>query len=927
MTVPKSFWLHHFSLGIATLCLTGVVAPTVYLTVHESVVLPVQAQQPVKEPLTPLISSQCASTSRKADLEAAQALLVEERAAGDLTKVGETLHKIGEIYENSGQFRQALAAYEQALTLRRKVGDRKGEGRTLNNIGRVYSQQSRYSDALRVLQQALQLRRSLPDRAGEGGTLINLGRVYHYQGQYPQALQFYQAALSIMREVNNRRGEATVLDNIALVSTELGQFAQAVDFHQQAFIVAKSISNQALESQILHNTGFAYERLKQYAKAAEFYQQALKIRQQAKDCFGEGRTLNNLGFVQAQLGQFTESRQNLEKALEIVQELGDRIFEGKVLDSLATTYKNQGLYSKAIQLYQQALIAKQAAADRSTEWITLSSLAEIFQKQNKPELAIVFYKQAVNITESIRKDLRVLPREQQESYTQSVAETYRRLADLLLAQGRLAEAQRVLELLKLQELKDFTRSRPVEEKQEIALLQLEKQILEQYGSLVNFGQKLYECESKGNPCKDLRDKLDQLTVSFNRESNTFTKTLRERLAKDPAFLTSDQLGNTATNIVTVEAGTVLIYPLVLDDKLRLLLATRAGKGGVVFRTVEVSNAGQQQVWRTVSRFRDLLQSPSSDLKELQQVSAQLYDWLIRPLESELNQGQVRHLVFALDRATRYIPMTALFDRQSNQYLVQKYAVSTILAAELTNTQDRLPTDANQISILALGVSKPTDGFSALPNVLEELNAIVRDSRLQFQGIYQGSGFLDDEFDYTTFRDNLSDRQIVHIATHGKFEPGRPENSFILLGKGKRLTIEEIQKLSNYIGNIHLVVLSACQTAVGGPDESGIEIPGVSFYFLRNRVKTVIASLWQVNDSSTSLLMQKFYQNLATGKMTKVEALRQAQRSLLTNSRQDNETNTRSSVVYNPRQSQPANISRDFSHPYYWAPFVLIGNGL
>jgi len=152
---------------------------------------------------------------------------------------------------------------------------------------------------------------------------------------------------------------------------------------------------------------------------------------------------------------------------------------------------------------------------------------------------------------------------------------------------------------------------------------------------------------------------------------------------------------------------------------------------------------------------------------------------------------------------------------------------------------------------------------------------------------------------------LVGHKILHIATHGKFVSGRPEDSFLVLGSGEKLTIPEIKTLQD-LSNIHLVVLSACETALGGADQDGIEISGLSSYFLSNGAKAVMASLWSVDDASTSVLMAEFYRILATSTaqkpMTKAEALRQAQLSLIRE-------------------------GGNFARPYFWAPFTLIGNSL
>ena len=164
----------------------------------------------------------------------------------------------------------------------------------------------------------------------------------------------------------------------------------------------------------------------------------------------------------------------------------------------------------------------------------------------------------------------------------------------------------------------------------------------------------------------------------------------------------------------------------------------------------------------------------------------------------------------------------------------------------------------------------------------------------------------------------------------KFEPGLPEQSYLLLGNGQELTIPSISNLYD-LNQYDLVVLSACETALGGPGKDGLEIAGLAHYFLTDdRADTVIASLWKVNDASTSELMQRFYINIADSEnpMTRSEALRRAQLSFLSDSQTSDSERSRATVRPVDAQSGvPVDNSSDLSHPYYWAPFILIGNGL
>ena len=861
-----------------------------------------------------------------------------------------------EIYRRRGLNREAIETYERAISLygshsrarRDNYYSRVVNAMLLNNLGTLYKSQGQYNKARKVYEESLWIRREIKDAYGEAISLNNIGEIQRLTGKYSTALETYQKALKIFRKLEThltsfdnkaipilsvtevRNGKSSVLHNLGSLSTDLGTYNDAINLFTQSLNISTSLNDQLAVGRTLNNIGLLYTDQQKYSVALEYYQKALAARQEAGDRPGIAATLNNIGLLQIKLNQPNQGIEPLQQSLSIYQKLEDKASIANTLDSLGTLYTALGQTDKAFSSYNQALQGAKDINLPPLQAVILSNTGKLLSQTEQPELAIAFYKQSVNTYQSIRQNTIGLDPDLQQSYTESIADTYRTLADLLIDQGRLAEAQQVLELLKLQELRDFTRSTDDTPQGEIALLALEQEILAKHNnSIIQFSKKLNQCEQTNGDCAALRDDLDALTDAFYEEATAFQTELRQRLAQDPAFLTADQLSGVATQVVTAQSGTALIYPLVLEDKIRLLLAIPAGEKGAVFRTVDVEGVGQQQLWQVVSRFRDRLSTNTSDLSKLQTDAAQLYDWLIRPLEAELSQDKdIQHLVFALDRATRYAPMAALYDSQTNQYLAQKYATSTILAAELTDTNDRLPAASDQVSVLGLGLSDPVSGFAALNNVPTELDTIVQqDKPTDTKGIYNGLELLNGAFDFRSFRDNIGDRQIVHIATHGAFKPGQPENSFILSGKGDPLRIKDIKKLRNYMKDVHLVVLSACQTAVGGPDETGIEIPGISFYFLQNNVKSVMASLWLVNDASTSELMQRFYANLAAGQ-SKAEALRKAQLSLMAvEQREGQEVDRASIAVVSSDGTTGTAANSSFSHPYYWAPFILIGNGL
>jgi CHAT domain-containing protein len=168
--------------------------------------------------------------------------------------------------------------------------------------------------------------------------------------------------------------------------------------------------------------------------------------------------------------------------------------------------------------------------------------------------------------------------------------------------------------------------------------------------------------------------------------------------------------------------------------------------------------------------------------------------------------------------------------------------------------------------------------------------------------------------------------ITHLATHAAFVQGQPDESFIVFGDGERVTLRDIRRWN--LPNTDLIVLSACETAVGEQQlGSGVEILGLGYQMQQAGARAAIASLWQVNDGGTQVLMNAFYAALSQG-MTKAEALRQAQNALITGNFSSQENGTRAGIaIINAQQGLSRQVIASLNHPYYWSPFILIGNGL
>jgi CHAT domain-containing protein/tetratricopeptide (TPR) repeat protein len=730
-----------------------------------------------------------------------------------------------------------------------------------NSLGLNYKSASDYQSALEAYQTALNIYRDIRDLPGQAIALNNIGEIHRNQGEYAQALETYTQALSVLDEQPSARTQASIFHNLGVLYDELGQPEESLKSYQQALEIRQSINDLPGQGSTLSNIGLVYQTLGDFERAESTYQEALALRQRFGDRRGEATTLNNLALLYVESSRSEEALQLLERALNIYQELEDPISESNILDSLGTAYASSGQYEEALQAYQSALSLIQGSDNPAIERIILSNLGDLFAQQQQPEAAIIFYKSSVNLTEAIRQNLQTLPLEQQKAYTATVADTYRALADLLLQQGRIPEAQQVLDLLKLEELREFTDTRAVWTSDGLQLTAAEQTVADAHGSLIALGADLIDCERTNCPdLNTLYQRQEALVAQYDREVARFTATIRDNRADDGIFQDPESISGDAQDLLEAYAAegetALLIYPFVLEDKLWLVWATV----GNVIGSVEVPVA-RGDLSATVQRLGELLQTGNTrNIAELQATSQQLYDWLIAPLEGELAANDIDHLVFVNDRVTRYIPMAVLHD--GDQYLLERYTLSTVLAPGATEMGDRLG-PVPETPVLGLGVTRPIGDFNALPAVGPELAAIVRGP--EGEGVYPGQVFLDEAFTLDALERNVAAHRVLHIATHAEFVPGRKEESYILLGDGSPLRIPDIERIERRLNNLHLVVLSACQTALGGPDQDGAEIAGLSSYFLEaRRAEAVIASLWSVNDTSTSVLMQRFYALLATG---------------------------------------------------------------
>lgn len=879
----------------------------------------------------------------------------------DLRCEGATLSALGDACNNNGDPHKALNALDQALPLRRANGDLMGEGKTLSSMGEAHYALGDAQSALGFYQQALALEQKVSDLNTEAATLHDIGAAYASVGQPEKALEYYQRALLLERQVQNKVNESITLHAMGTVAQSTGQTSKALELYNQALPMEQASGNRNAESITLHAIGQLYDDRGEPQRALEYYGKALTTEREIGDKRSEGTTLSNMGAAFQDLSQSAKALELLNQALPLLKSVGDEPQIAITLHDIGAIQAVSGQPDEARASYLQALQIERKSGDRDSEAFTLWRMSQLagdnglsgllaslriaqqvedydlqgyvntslmdYWSGKKPELAIFFGRNAVNNYQQIRSNMVAMDKELERSFVRSKSSAYRKLADLLVQQNRLAEAEKVLDLLKEQELRELVRGNesgaaphgsplPVTdaERRGAADLTAEEQLAT---DLVAAAEERRELENKTTRTAQEDGRLSELNGTVTNGNKAVLNFLNHDLYSDLRASSNAQEANALIGNVQEEStsirnelrhlssDTVAVYSVITENHGYLILITSAARAKYEI-AMPVS-----ELRSTILSARRALEDPTSDPRA--QLRS-LYNALFEPLEGGLAASHAHTILWSLDGVLRYIPVNALYDGQ--HYLIEKYSNVAITPASRNHLLDS-PAGAGS-QILAMGLSKSYLGMPPLNSVDDELKSIVHDPEVPASHGYASGRLIEDNaFTFSALRDLASKYPIVHIASHFVYSWSVGREPYLLLagqttgGPGYRLTLSEMSSALDFTG-VRLLTLAACNTAIPDLQMNGREMDSLSMVAQQNDAAAVISTVWDVDDSGTSSLMADFYKRwLSDTKLSKAEALRQAQLDML-----------HGGGVNVDKKAAPGG---SYAHPYYWAPFVLTGN--
>ncbi|HTG85903.1 MAG TPA: CHAT domain-containing protein [Pyrinomonadaceae bacterium] len=860
------------------------------------------------------------------------------RTATDRVGRASTINNIGIAYAWLSEQRKALEYLTEAARILGELGDRKQQASIFSTLCVVHSDLSEFNTALEFGNRAFQMKRELNDQAGQAIALNNVGSAYAGMGEYEKALEAWIQVNAIHQKLGQLAGQGIALNNIGWVYAMIGDYDKALDFYYQALVPFQKLRDVYGEATTLSNIGVNYADKKDYAKALEIHQKVLAIR--VDDTLGRAITLNNIGGCYQNLGDKAKALEFYTQAVALHRKLGNKRHQATSIRNLGTFYRDNGEYAKAIELFIESREISRGINDFMGEASSLAHWAKLERERGNLLEAHKLVGEAIATTESVRLTLKS---QAARAFFLAASRKYYELdIDVLMRlhkqhpdEGYAAAALQVSEKGRARSLMDLLREARAEIRQGVdtALIDREGELRKAIAESAERQTRLLSGKPTEEQATTAAREIEMLTVEFDQVQAQ----IRETSPRYAALTQPAPLNLAEIQKQVLDDDTLLLEYALGDEKGYLWAVTpdsirsyelpaRATIEKVARRFYELATERSKTVPdETMAQRQKRLADADA---EYPQAGAELSKLLLAPVAAELKQ---KRLVIVGEGVLQYVPFAALpSPATDNSPLIVRHEIvslpsASVLAVLRNETVNRKPA-SKTVAVLADPVFSANDPRLKTHSAHADDTAVadaqrsaaesgvgsltrLHFSRQEAEDIARLAGEKRNfqALDFAASRtvatnDKLGDYRIVHFATHGLInnhhpdlsgivlslvdEQGRPQNGFLRL-----------YDIYNLKLNADLVVLSACQTALG-KDIKGEGLVGLTRGFMYAGAPRVVASYWRIDDRATADIMKRFYSAMLKDGLRPAAALRAAQISMLQDKR--------------------------WQSPHYWAAFTIQG---
>ena len=863
------------------------------------------------------------------------------RTATDRVGRANTINNIGIIYAWLSERAKAREYLLEAAKMLGELGDRSKQATVFSTLCVVYNDMSEFNTALEYGNRGLQMKRELEDKAGQAVALNNLGSVYAGIGEYDKALDAWIEVRAIHKSLGELAGEGIALNNIGWSYAMVGDYDKALDFYSQALVPFRKINDNYGIATTLSNIGVNYADKKEFSKALEIHREVLGIR--VDDTVGRAITLNNIGGCYANLGDKTKALEFYTQAVALHRKLGQKRGMATAIRNLGTFYRDNGETAKAVEHFTESRQISRSINDLLGEASSLGHWAKLERDRGNLLEAHKLIGEAIATTESVRITLK--SQAARASFLAGTRKYYELDIDVLMRlhkqqpnEGFAAAAFQVSEKGRARSLLELLREASAEIRQGVdaSLIDRERELRKAIAESAERQTRLMSGKPTEEQASAAAREVDGLTMEYEQ----LQMHIRQKSPRYAALVQPVPLDMAEIQKQVLDPDTLLLeYALgdekgyawaVTPDSVRSFeLPARAIVEKAARRFYELATErGRTVPGETLVQRKQRLDAAEA---EYPLAAAELSKILLAPVAGELKQ---KRLVIVGEGVLQYVPFAALPSPASdNSPLIVHHEIvslpsASVLAVLRNDTANRKPA-SKTVAVLADPVFSANDprltlGKSQLAHAddaaLTDAQRSAAESgvgdltRLHFsrQEAEEISRLAGDKrnlkaLDFAASRtmatnEKLSDYRIVHFATHGLInnhhpdlsgivlslvdEQGRPQNGFLRL-----------YDIYNLKLNADLVVLSACQTALG-KDIKGEGLVGLTRGFMYAGAPRVVASYWRIDDRATSDIMKRFYSAMFKDGLRPAAALRAAQVSMLQDKR--------------------------WQSPHYWAAFTVQG---
>lgn len=820
------------------------------------------------------------------------------RELGDQREEARALLALSDIQGGLADNKKRIDLAGQALELFRVTNNGSGEAAALTEIGQAYAYLSQPLRAREQLERAVTIYQAAGDTWGQAEALNNLAITYSESNELQQSTEYYGKALQLYLIAGDRSSAAFALNNMAADYSDLGETKMALEQNLRALAIFRELGNRRGQAFTFYLIGGAYLDLHEPRKAVEAYKQAVTLRRAVGDKRGEGMALNNLGLTYLELGEPRPALDCFTESLALKHELGDRVSEAMTLGNIGRAYLALGDPKKAVELMEQALPQVERNRD---EVSLLVHLAQAQRALGNLEAARGRIEAAVRLTESVRSS--VAEQSLRTSYFATARGRYDLLINILIAldrqrpaEGLAAQALEVSERARARGLLDLLDEKRVDIRQGIdpALLDRESSLRSQLTNKVAHQIRLLSGKHTAQEAESAVSEIRALTADYE-------KALADVRAASPHYadlVRPQPLTISEIQHQVLDPDTVLLeYALCEEHSFVWLVTVNSVTAYRLPKRAEIEAAVR----------RAYAELSANNLPARTEATRALSRMILAPVGGLGN----KRIVVVAEGALQYIPFGALPDSRG-QLLIAEHEIVTLpsastLAVVRREMEGGKPAPKT-LAVLADPVFDSNDSrvthapTTPGPNpAADRLERSVKDtglshldrlasSRREADTIVALAGEHESwkALDFDASRANatgpeLGHFRIVHFATHGLLDSQHPELSGIVLSMVDRQGLPQdgflqAHEVYNLKLNADLVVLSACQTALGR-DVRGEGLIGLTRGFMYAGAPRVVASLWRVPDVATMELMKRFYRAMLADGQPPAAALRSAQVSM------------------------------------------------